>query len=354
MKQSLQREVRAQLRDARVLFQESRNSLILFVGVVIGGALIFHFFYIFPGTNEHPRFGEALYATFVLIFLETVLPFPGQWYLQVFFFVIPILGLAAIADGVFRFGAALINKQSRGQKWEVAMASTYADHVIVCGMGKVGYRVTLELLKFGREVVGIEADPEGRFVEKAKALSVPVVIADACRSENLVKAGVKRADVIIPCTDGELANLDIALDAREMNPNIKVVMRMFDPDLARRIEKGFGIHTAFSTSALAAPIFAAAATRANVRHSFYVDDVLLNLSEVVIEPDSPIIGWSVERLEAELDLSIVYCKGTQVTHLHPECNLQLSAGDKMLVLASLEALQRLNDFNSPATTAQGD
>ena len=198
MKQGLRRAARAQLRDLRVLLQESRNSLILFVVIVICGALIFRFFYTFPGTDQHPRFGVALHATFALVFFETLLPFPEQWYLQIFFFIIPILGLAAAADGVLRFGAALINKQARGQKWQVAMASTYNQHVIVCGVGKVGCRVIRELLKFGREVVAIESNPEGRFVENAKNLGVPVIIADARRSENLSKAGVARADVIIP------------------------------------------------------------------------------------------------------------------------------------------------------------
>ncbi len=344
-KQRLQRVLRAQLRDARVLLQESRNSLVAFVAILVGGALIFHLLYIYPGTYQHPRFGQALHATFALIFFETLLPFPEQWYLQVFFFLIPIMGLAAVADGVLRFGAALLNKHNRGQQWQVAMASTYRNHVIVCGVGKVGYRVSLELLKFGREVVGIESNPDGRFVEKAKALDIPIIIADARRTENLVRAGVGRADAIIPCTDDELANLDIALDARELNPDIKIVMRLFDPDLARRVEKGFGIHTAFSTSALAAPIFAAAAMRVNVKHSFYVGDTLLNLSQVVIEPGSQLIGWPVKRLEAELDLSVVCYQGGGITDLHPSPELCLNIGHELLVLASLETLRRLNDLN---------
>jgi voltage-gated potassium channel len=344
-KQGVGRTVRAQLRDARVLFQESRGSLLAFVSIVVVGALIFHFFYTYPGTQQHPRLGQALHATFALIFFETLLPFPEVWYLQALFFVIPIMGLAVVADGVIRFGAALLNKQARGQKWQVAMASTYSNHVIVCGMGKVGYRVTLELLKFGREVVGIEHNPEGRFVEKARALGIPLIIANARRSENLIKAGVKRADAVIPCTDDELTNLDIALDARELNPDAKVVMRLFDADLARRVEKGFGIHTAFSSSALAAPIFAAAAMRANVKYSFYVGDTLLSISQVLIGPGSGLAGWSVQKLESELDLSVVCYRGEDITDLHPSPDLRLSAGHEVLVLASLEALQRLNDLN---------
>jgi Trk K+ transport system NAD-binding subunit len=281
----------------------------------------------------------------VFLEFETVLKYPDEWYLQILFFIIPVLGLAAIADGVLRFGAALTNKQTRGQKWQVAMASTYSNHVIICGMGRVGFRVALELCKFGRDVVAVEPDPEGRFVDKAKGLDIPVIIADARRTESLIKAGVGRADAIIPCTDDELANLDIALDARDQNPNIKVVMRLFDPDLARRVEKGFGIHTAFSTSALAAPIFATAAMRLNVKHSFYVGDTLLNLSQMTIEPSSRLVGWPVEKLESDLDLSVVCYQGREFTDLHPAPDLCLSAGDQILVLASLEPLQQLDDLN---------
>jgi voltage-gated potassium channel len=353
IKRNWRRTIRAELRDMRVLLQESRAALVLFAAIVVGGALIFRFLYVFPGTHQHPTFAEALYGTFSLIFFNPTLDFPQHWALQLLFFLIPILGLAAVADGVLRFGVALVSKKDRGQKWQVAMASTYSNHVIVCGVGKVGYRVILELLKFGREVVAIEANPDGRFVEKAKGLGIPVLIADARRSGNILKAGVERADAIIPCTDDELSNLDIALDAREINPGIKVVMRMFDPDLAQRIEKGFGIHTAFSTSALTAPIFAAAAMRFNVQHSFYVGDTLLNLSEVEILPASRLVGWSLEQLENELGLSVVCHQAGECADLRPDPRLELAPGTRIMVLASLDGLKQLNDLNRPLPGAPG-
>jgi Trk K+ transport system NAD-binding subunit len=348
MKPHWRRTLRAQLRDLRVLFRESQVSLLLFAVVVMGGALIFHLFYRYPDTGRHPSFVGALHATFALVFFETLLPFPEQWYLQILFFVIPILGLAVVADGLLRFGSALLNKQARGQKWQVAMASTYSNHVIVCGVGKLGYRVILQLLEFGCDVVGIEVGPQSRFVERVQALGIPLIVANARRSENLAKAGVERADAIVLCTDDELTNLDIALDARELNPDIKVVMRMFDAEFAQRVEKGFNIHTAFSTTALAAPLFAAAAMRVNIRHSFYVGHQLLNLSEVLVEAGSRLMGWSVEKLEAEMDLSVVCYQSGDAADLHPVPDLVLNAGDKIVILASLETLERLKEVNNPA------
>jgi Trk K+ transport system NAD-binding subunit len=203
----------------------------------------------------------------------------------------------------------------------------------------------LELGKFGREVVGIEPEADSHFAQKAKALGIPVIAGNARLEETLISAGVKRADAIIPCTDDELTNLDIALNARELNPDIKVVLRMFDPELAERVEKGFGIHTAFSTSALAAPIFAAAAMRVNVQYSFYAGETLLNLSELVVAERSPLIGQTVAEIEANLDLSVV-CRQCGTTHSpHPEPGVRLAPGDRLLVLATLETIRRLNALN---------
>ncbi len=346
-KKDIRRALRAQWRDAVVLFHESRSALILFVALIIGGAVLFYFFYTDPNTGLRINFSEALYGTFALLFFQGSLQYPNQGFIQILYFIIPILGLVVVADGVIRFGVALTNKQDRGQKWQIAMASTYSGHVIICGMGKVGYRVALELMKFNREVVAIEANPEGRFLEKTKALGIPVIVADARRSENLIKAGIEKADAVIPCTDNELTNLDIALDAREINPSAKIVMRMFDPELAQRVETGFGIHTALSVSALAAPTFASASMRVNVRSSFYVGDQLLNISEITVHPGSTIEGWSIEKLEHSLDLSVVSFIEGGASHLHPEQSQILLAGSQLLVLATLDTLQRLGSVNEP-------
>ena len=339
--------IRAQLRDMGVLFRESRVSLFLFAVILIGGAFLFY--HVYPESEKGPLdFGEALYGAFSLIFFGGYLGFPEQWYLRVLYYMIPLLGLAVLVDGVLRFGVALVSKRDRGQKWQVAMASTYDAHVIVCGIGRIGYRVILELLRHGRDVVAIESNPQGRFVEKAKGLGIPVIIADARRSANLIQAGVKVADAIIPCTDDELTNLDIALDSRDINPDIKIVLRMFDADLARRVERGFGIQTAFSTSALAAPIFAAASMRLSVKHSCYVGNTLLNLSELHVRPDSELAGWTLARLEADLGLRVVCYQVGDCPNLNPDPQLELKAGDKVLVMATLDSLERLDNLNDPA------
>ena len=120
---------------------------------------------------------------------------------------------------------------------------------------------------------------------------------------------------------------------------------MFDADLAKRVEKGFGIHTAFSSSALAAPIFAAAAMKVDVKHSFYVGDQLQNLSEVVISPESQLIGWTVEKIENELSLSFVSYQEGDTAILYPDQDLEMKSGAIILIIASIETLFQINNMN---------
>lgn len=343
------RYLRALWRDTRVLVRQFRIPLFAFAMLLGGGTLVLRFFYLYPETGQRISWAEALHATFKLIFLETVLPFPTAPGLQFLFVAVPLIGLAVVADGVLRFGVALLNRRERKEAWQVAIASTYRDHIVICGLGRIGYRVVKELLRLGEDVVGIERDPECPFLDEIGRLNVPVLLGDARQREMLEKASVREASAIVVCTEDDLANLDIALDARELNPGIKVVLRMFDAQLAEKVRRGFGIHTAFSTSALAAPIFAAAATRAQIDYSFYVDEVLLNVARATIQAGSALEGRTIAQAEQELDLTIILHRGPDSLDLHPAPDVTLRAGDRLVVFASLEALARLRGMSGASS-----
>jgi Trk K+ transport system NAD-binding subunit len=336
------RHLRASLRDLFVLLREFRLTLILFAILMLVGTLSFWLLYKQPETGLGVGFDEALYNAFGLVFFQPSLDFPHQLWLGILYFVVPIVGLSVLAEGVVRFSVMLFNKQTRKEEWQVALASTYRNHIIVCGLGKLGYRVARQLVEFGEEVVGVEQVTDRPFVSVLRQMNVPVIVSDARQREVLIQAGVQHALALVACTQDDLTNLDIALDARELNPDVKVVMRMFDAELAKKVERGFGIHTAFSVSALAAPAFAAAATRANVSYSFYVDNMLLNVSQVTIERGSPLVGKTLAQVERELELTIVQYKSATKMDLHPDPNIVIDGDDHIAVFAELATLGKLN------------
>jgi len=336
------RHLRASLRDLFVLLREFRYTLLLFIVLMLIGTVSLWLLYESPETKHRVGLDQALYGAFSLMFFQPSLEFPNHLWLEVLYFLVPIIGLGVLADGVLRFGVMLFNKRARKEEWQVALASTYRNHIIVCGLGKVGYRVVRQLLDFGEQVVGVERNADAPFVSVLQQMDVPVIIADARQRTTLTQANVEHASALIACTEHDLTNLDIALDARELNPNVKIVMRMFDAELAKKVERGFGIHTVFSVSALAAPAFAAAATRANVSYSFYVDNMLLNVSQVTIERGSPLAGKTLAQVERELELTIVQYKSATKMDLHPDPNIVIEGDDRIAVFAELATLGKLN------------
>ncbi len=332
-------------RDFRVLIRAFSRPLLLFLGTLVCFGLLYWFLADLANIPDKPGPVESIFLVLQMMFLQANMNFPEPWYLQIFLFLMPVIGVVLLSAGAANLGVKLFNRSARGQDWEVALASTYSDHVIVCGLGKLGYRVTLQLLEFGQSVVAIEREADKFFIAPAREHDVPVIVGDARQREVLRKAGVERASAVVCCTQDELANLDIALDARELHPDIKVVLRMFDETLAAKVEKGFGIHTAFSMSALSAPAFAAAATRAHIDYSFYVGGTLLHVSQINITAESPLLNLPLETAERKYNMTVVLHQIGGELHLHPTSDEIIGAGDSLVVFATLETLGMIGGIN---------
>ncbi|MEN8238247.1 MAG: NAD(P)-binding protein [Actinomycetota bacterium] len=216
------------------------------------------------------------------------------------------------------------------------------NHVILCGLGQVGYRTALELQKFDTEITVIELDSSGQFVNLITDRGIPILFEDARNSDVLVKAGVERAAAVIACTDNDLSNVEIALDAREINPNIRVVLRLFDQRLASKIRNSFDIEAAFSASALAAPAFAAAAVDPSVEDSFYVGDVLFVYAGFWVPEGSTLTKRTVWDLWGEYDvntLSFTSASGEITRHSGPTITVPPNA--RVAVVGPYDQVQRL-------------
>ena len=115
---------------------------------------------------------------------------PPNWYLAIVCGFYPI-GAVLIGEGVFRL-ALLMTSRRRGEKeWVRIMASTYRDHVIVCGVGHLGVRVIEHLVLAQVPCVALERSKTGRFVAHAAELNVPILIRDMKEDQALKDAGIE-------------------------------------------------------------------------------------------------------------------------------------------------------------------
>ncbi len=336
--------LKAYWRDTLLLLRQFRISLLAFAALILWGAVWLRLFY-----REKPLdFGEALYATLMLVFLNPTLDFPQASLVRPVFFIVPIVGVGIFTEAVIRFGILLFAKSYREEEWQKVMASTYRNHMVVVGIGRVGYRVAEELLNAGEEIVAVTlADDEesAYLIRKLRDRSVPVIVDDARRTEVLKEAQIDKAKCLLICTGNDLTNIEIALTAREVNPNLRIVMRLFSDALAERAQKFLGVQVALSTSAIAAPAMVAAAVSQTIAHAFYVGEHLFHVAEINLDEGNPLVGLTIGELEQRHSLSVVLLRrpNGELVH-HPPADLRLQPDDTLVLVGTPEQIASLQNM----------
>jgi Trk K+ transport system NAD-binding subunit len=333
------------LRFLRYLLWEFRWPLGVFWALVLLGGLGLQNSY----SQKNLGYPEACFQVFALAFLQPTLEFPKEWYLQPFFFLVPMVGLGAVADSLVRLGYLVFAQKGNLPEWQRMVASLYRHHMVVVGVGKVGCRIIRELLALREPVVAIEREAGSEFLDEVRALGVAVILGNGRHKQTLVEAGVGQARTIILATDDDLANLDAALTARDINPKIHVVLRLFDDTLATKFASRFGM-PAISTSEVSAPAFIAAATGHKVYHTFQLDGSQLHLTDLTVAPDGSLAGRAVGKIQAEHSVNIIMHRGSQGVNINPSHDTLLGPGDIVLVIAPLERLVGLETANHPLET----
>jgi Trk K+ transport system NAD-binding subunit len=229
----------------------------------------------------------------------------------------------------------------------------YRQHTVVVGVGKVGYRILTELVALREPVVAIELKTESEFLEEIRSRQVAVISGNGRHRKTLVEAGVGRARAIILATDDDLANVDAALTAREINPQIHVVLRLYDETLAAKFATRFGM-PAISTSEVAVPAFIAAATGRKVYHTFQLDGAKLNLTDLTVAAGGSLAGRPVGEVQAAHRVNIVMHRGSRGVTVNPPHDILLAPEDSVLVMAPRELLADFEEANrlpAPAAVA---
>lgn len=138
------------------------------------------------------------------------------------------------------------------------------NHVVVCGLGSVGTAVARDLYDRGSLVVVIDPQADDELHRETNP-RCPVIVGDATRPVILHRAGIERARALIACTSNDALNLEIGLTAQSVAESsrngrpLRLVLRCFDADLARRIHAVSSNYTLLSEATIAADVFVARA-----------------------------------------------------------------------------------------------
>jgi TrkA-N domain/Ion channel len=131
----------------------------------------------------------------------------------------------------------------------------YRNHVILCGLGRLGFFIADELHKKGEKIVIIESNQDSESIEYFRNRRIDVYIGNARQPHVLQNVGAEHCRALISVANDDYTNLEIGLNARYFQPDLRLVLRIFDEAMAVVIKDKFDIHLTRSVSFIAAKEF---------------------------------------------------------------------------------------------------
>ncbi|MEY9930539.1 Trk K+ transport system NAD-binding subunit [Catenulispora sp. GP43] len=173
---------------------------------------------------------------------------PG-WYL-----VVSSAGMMLTITFAALFTAGIVERSLSVRSAGIIGARTVprSGHVVVVGLGQVGLRLCLALRRLGVPVVAVERDPQAANLRLAKAARIPVLIAHAEDRSVLDRLRLPKARALAAMGAEELDNVEVAIAALAISPDLRVVLRAGDNDVITETRSLFHIGAVCDISAMTA------------------------------------------------------------------------------------------------------
>ncbi|MBL8485170.1 MAG: NAD-binding protein, partial [Rhodocyclaceae bacterium] len=155
-------------------------------------------------------------------------PLQHTWGARIFAFFI---GFAGFGTVTFMFSSLTVffletdlNKAIGRRRMEKAIKKLH-KHYILCGYGRVGRNIAVELESTGRHFVAIDENLELLEALKEKNPGLLYLHGDASDDDCLLAADIEDARGLFAVTGDDSRNLMIVITAKQLNPQVRVVAR---------------------------------------------------------------------------------------------------------------------------------
>jgi Trk K+ transport system NAD-binding subunit len=290
----------------------------------------------YPAITLH----DALNVSVVLIlggydnlFGSLQLPFPIPPYLHIFSILETIAGTVFIGI-VYAFLTERV-LSARFQFRQKRPGVPRSDHVIIVGLGKVGTAVATLLRELKIPVVACDRND----TTAAALPDLPFVHASGTAA--LEDMNVSAALSVMALTSDEVANLELALVARARNERCALVIRTDEPRFSENVSRLVPRAHALGVHDLAAEAFAAAAFGESILGLVRIDGQTTLLTEYRIEPDDSLADQIMAELIYGYGILPLLHETGGVSEFLPSDEGRLKAGDRLVVLATIDGLQRV-------------
>lgn len=160
-----------------------------------------------------------------------------------------------------------------------------ADWFLICGLGSLGQHCVVALKEFEVGLIAIDrVQPQSWEIANIPDLIDNSIWGD-CRHKSVLeqaKIGQCRAALIL--TTNEQTNIETALAIRQINPQIRLVIRSAKTNLNQLLSQQLGNFVAYDPTILPAMAFALAALGTTILGSFALEQQRIQIIQIQVEP----------------------------------------------------------------------
>jgi voltage-gated potassium channel len=319
-----------------------RLSLLVPLGLILLGTLVYHFL-------EGLSFLDALYLT--VMTLSTVgygdiVPHTTAGRVFTMFLVVGgVFTLFYVATELIRSIVSGELQEHMGRHFMAQNLAQLRDHLIVCGLGRMGRLVCREFAAAGMPFVVIDNNPES-LADFVLPGGFPLE-GDATSDEVLRQAGIDRARAFVTVMASDADNLYATMSARLLNEKLFIVARVEDAASGPKMTRA-GANRVVSPYQIGGFRVAQAVLRPTVVDFIELatrgQHLELQIEETLVRERSPLAGATLmnSRLRAEHKIIVVAIKkqsGQMVFNPAPDQSIE--AGDILVGLGDREHLDLL-------------
>ena len=213
------------------------------------------------------------------------------------------------------------------------MAGAYAewrDHVIVCGLRRLGLRIVEQLTLSGVPAVVVDDDPDTRLARSLTVWGVPHIAASSRVAETLTSAGLAGATAVVCVQHEDLYTLETALLTRQLRQDVRVVVQLENPAVGRALSQ-IGI-SVLDVAGLSAPSVVEACLRSGVQ-----EISLSGARFTTVRTAAPKAASLRELYGALAPVAVVPAAGGEVM-VCPGRDVPVAAGDDVTLIGTPEEL----------------
>lgn len=269
---------------------------------------------------------------------------------RVFASFLMLVGVATVFVSFAILGDTLLRLELAdyfGQRRRTRMLDHIAGHYIVCGAGRVGRSVVLELRRAGAKVVLVDNDPER--VKWGDDLGVLTLTADASKDETLRRARIDTAAGLVAAISSDAENVYVTLSAKVLNPSLHIAARASDDQAEEKLQRA-GAATVLTPYTYIGHRLAQSLLRPHVlsfldvASAFGKTDLDLDIEQLRVAPGSVLSSRTLAEAHLGRTYGVIVLavrRPSGVMQFNPQADVRLEAGDVLIAMGERQKLKQL-------------